>query len=499
MVKIVSLSVVPFAALVLAACGSDSKAVNGPPFSTDPPTVTSISPAMGPVTGGTTVTILGTNFVDIASVTIGGNTASGFTVVNSTQIFASTPPATHGGGVDVVVTSSNHGWGTCGGCFVYHVTSSNNQITAGWDHTCALTKTGVAYCWGDNSHGELGNGTTTNSSTPVPVSGGLHFTSIAAGGWHTCAITDGKDVYCWGLNDAGQLGQGGGAQPVFSSVPIQVPVLQLVTLVSTLNHTCGLADYGAARCWGANTHGELGVGSTANSPFPSQPQGIATFASIDAGGYHTCGITAFTVFCWGLDESGQLGNGLQGANLYAVTPSVALAGGVAVFTGLYHSCVIGGSGGSGVTNAGVASCWGTNLFGGLGVGSGSALDHCSTSPNTGDCSVRPVSVAGGHYFQTLSLGGYFTCGIDNLGAAWCWGANEAGQLGNGSTTQANFPMAVSGGFTFANITAATTNYACGITTTGVAYCWGKNDLGQLGNGTTTDSSIPVAVSGLPQL
>ena len=498
MVKIASLSVVPFAALMLSACGADSKGPSEPPLS-DPPTVTGISPVTGPIAGGTNVTITGTNFVDITNATIGGKPVGALLVVSSTQITGTTPAATGAGGVDVVVNSSNHGWGTCGGCFVYHATSSRNQITAGWDHTCALTKTGAAYCWGNNQYGSLGNGTTTNSSTPVPVSGGLRFTSIVAGGWHTCAITDGNDTYCWGLNDAGQLGLGGGTQPTFSSVPLPLPVGKFVTLASSLNHTCGLTDYGGTWCWGANMHGELGVGSTANSPFPTQPRAVGTFSSIDAGGYHTCGITSFTALCWGLDESGQLGNGLQGPNVYSVTATVALGGGVAIFAGLYHTCVIGGSGNSSVTNAGVASCWGTNLFGGLGVGTGQALSSCPAPPNTGDCSVRPVSVAGGHYFQVLALGGYFTCGIDQLGAAWCWGANDAGQLGNGSTTQANFPLAVSGGLTFATITAATTNYACGITTTSVAYCWGKNDVGQLGNGTTTDSATPVAVSGLPPL
>ena len=497
--KIASLTVVPFAAFALTACGSDSKGPSEPPVS-DPPTVTGISPGTGPVAGGTSVTITGTNFVNIANVTIGGNPVTGLAVVASTEITATTPAATSAGGVDVVVNSTNHGWGTCGSCFVYHATSSRNQITAGWDHTCVLTKTGSAYCWGNNKYGSLGNGTTTNSSTPVPVSGGLHFTSIVAGGWHTCALTDGNDTYCWGLNDVGQLGQSGGPQVAFSSAPVQViPFPKFVTIVSTLNHTCGLMDYGGVWCWGANSHGELGVGYTTNSPFPVQPIGHLTFASIDAGGYHTCGIVGFTAYCWGLDESGQLGNGLQGPNLYTVTPTVTLSGGLAIFAGLYHSCVIGGSGGSGVTNAGIASCWGTNLFGGLGVGSGQVLNSCPTPPNTGDCSVNHVPVAGGHYFQTLALGGYFTCGIDQNGIAYCWGANEAGQLGIGSTTQANFPMPVSGGLTFSSITAATTNYACGITTTNTAYCWGKNDVGQLGDGTTKDSAIPVAVSGLPPL
>jgi alpha-tubulin suppressor-like RCC1 family protein len=489
-VKIASLSVVLFAALVLTACGSDSIAPNEPPTN-EPPTVTSISPAIGPLAGGTSVTITGTNFIDITDVTIGGIAVGNRTVVNSTQITGTTPTGTSAGGRDVVVNSSNHGWGVCGGCFVYHATKGS-QITAGWDHTCALTKTGAAYCWGNNAYGSLGSGTTTNSLTPVAVSGGMTFTSIVAGGWYTCALTNGEDTYCWGLNDARQLGV---AQPAFSTVPVYAFAPGFTTLFAGLSHTCGVTSYGGVFCWGANSHGELGAGFRGNAG-PTSPSGGLTFISIDPGGYHTCGvISSGSAYCWGLNLSGGLGNGLQGTDVDALAPTAVLgpSGYTAIFAGLYHSC--------GLSGAGIAYCWGSNLYGGLGTGSqsGPVYVYCPAPPNTGACTVRPVPVAGGHYFETLALGGYHTCGLDLVGVAYCWGANAAGQLGNGSTTDAGFPMAVSGGLSFATIVAATGNYTCGITTTGAAYCWGKNDLGQLGNGTTNDSALPVAVAGLPPL
>jgi len=104
---------------------------------------------------------------------------------------------------------------------------------------------------------------------------------------------------------------------------------------------------------------------------------------------------------------------------------------------------------------------------------------------------------GGFHFDLLALGGSHTCGLVAGGVAYCWGSNFGGQLGEGSTTDASGPKAVGGGLTFKAIAAGIDNYTCGITTTGVAYCWGRNEVGQLGNGGTSDSAMPVAVSGWP--
>ena len=493
MVKITSLTVVPFAALLLNACGSDSTAPS------EPLTVTTTTPASGPVTGGTSVTIAGTNFVDITDVTIGGSSLVNRTVLNSTQIRGTTPAATSTGTKDVVVTSSTRGNGTCNGCFTYEPAAPAGvlqQITAGWDHTCALTTDGKAYCWGNNGYGTLGNGSRTNSPTPVAVSGGLTFTSIVAGAWHTCALTASGDAYCWGLNDGGQLGNGPPTSlPAISSVPIAVAGgLKFTVLAATMQYTCGLVASGAAYCWGHNEFGQFGNGGRSSSVPATTPVAVSgglSFSSLDAGGYHTCGLNGGSAYCWGLNQSGEIGNGLQGTDVDALVPTAVLGGlsFSSIFAGFYHSC--------GLTGAGVAYCWGSNLHGGLGNGSSSGPDYCPVYPNTGGCSLRPIAVAGGFHFETLALGGYHTCGLIAGGVAYCWGANDAGQLGNGSTTDTSGPTVVSGGLSFKAITVATMWYTCGITTSGAAYCWGKNDLGQLGNGTTNDSSTPVGVSGLP--
>ena len=510
MVKFASLSILAIAALVLNACGGGGDSTSP----AQPITVTAINPASGPLAGGTSVTIAGTNFIDISGVTIGGNSVVNLTVVSSTQITGTSSAATNAGPNDVVVTSSSHSSGVCKGCFTYDlpVTHSRDQITAGGDHTCALTNAGAAYCWGSNSYGRLGNGSETNSLTAVAVSGGLTFTTIAAGSTHTCALTNAGDAYCWGNNVVGQLGNGSTNR---SSVPVAVSGgLKFLTLAATGDHTCGLVSSGAAYCWGKNDFGQLGNGTTSGSTVPGSTtpmpvSGGLHFIALDAGGYHTCGIVGSgAAYCWGLNESGELGNGSQGGNAGALVPT-AVSGGLvftAIFAGYYHTC--------GLANQQTVYCWGSNLFGGLGDGSPmnngatSGPDFCPTYPNTGGCSVRPIPMSPGlgegfHAFS-LGLGGYHTCGLVTDGVAYCWGANTYGQVGSGVIGNTSNRQGVAGSATFPGfrlfktIAASSTNYTCGIATTGdAAYCWGRNDVGQLGDGTTGDSPTPVNGSGFP--
>jgi alpha-tubulin suppressor-like RCC1 family protein len=217
-----------------------------------------------------------------------------------------------------------------------------------------------------------------------------------------------------------------------------------------------------------------GLTGAASAPFNFV---IITFAAVSAGD-HACGLTpAGTAYCWGFNYSGALGNGTT-AN--SATP-VAVAGGLTfavVSAGAGYTC--------GVTPAGAAYCWGSNDSGALGNG---------TTTN----STAPVAVAGGLRFAALTAGQDFhTCGVTPAGAAYCWGLNIAGQLGNGTVTAVDNPMpvAVSGGLTFAAVSAGGENHTCGVTSAGAAYCWGANDWGQLGVGTTIfGSTAPVAVAG----
>ena len=257
--------------------------------STTPPelTVTAVSPATGPLAGGTSVTITGTDFVNVTSVTIGGSELDNRTVVSITEITGTTTAAIGPGTWDVIVTSSSQGSGTCTRCFTYLSSSGVGALTAHGLHTCELTNAGAAYCWGRNDSGQLGDGSFTNRATPVAVVGGLRFSALAAGGSHTCGLTSSGAAYCWGYNSEGELGNG---STTASATPVAVAGgLSFSALAPGVYHTCGLTSAGAAYCWGSN-----------NGSIPVAVSGGLSFSALAAGALHTCGLTsAGAAYCWG--------------------------------------------------------------------------------------------------------------------------------------------------------------------------------------------------------
>ena len=189
------------------------------------------------------------------------------------------------------------------------------SVDAGGSHSCALRASGVAYCWGDNSVGELGDGTTTNRLVPTPVAGGLTFLSLSVGVRFTCGMATGGAAYCWGDNAYGQLGDGTTTQRLvptavaggltFASVNAGGPPPSTASAYS-----CGVTTSGAAYCWGYNFYGNLGDGTTTQRLVPNTVAGGLTFADVRAGGGHTCGVTTSgAAYCWGNNGTGQLGDG----------------------------------------------------------------------------------------------------------------------------------------------------------------------------------------------
>ena len=331
----------------------------------------------------------------------------------------------------------------------------------------------IAYGWGYNYRGILGDGTETTRATPTLVSGGLSFSQLATGDNQSCGLTTTGEAYCWGSNSNGAIGDG---TTTHRLVPTAVSGgLTFSQIATGGGHTCGITTTGVAYCWGSNNSGRLGDGTTTDRWVPTAVSGGLTFSQISTGVSHTCGVTTTGAgYCWGYN-AGFLGDGTTTAK--SVPTSVS--GGLTfseISAGNSHSC--------GLTTTGEAYCWGYNTYGQVGDGT---TDH----PR-----LVPVAVTGSLIFSKISAGNIYSCGLTTAGTAYCWGYNGPyGKIGDGSTVTKLVPTAVSGGLTFSQIDTGSYSHSCGVTTTGAAYCWGYNNYGQIGDNTIITRKVPTAVSG----
>jgi alpha-tubulin suppressor-like RCC1 family protein len=360
------------------------------------------------------------------------------------------------------------------------LTSGIAAVAAGGSHTCALTTAGGVKCWGENTNGQIGDGTTTNRSTPVDVAGlSSGVAAVAAGGSHTCALTTTGGVKCWGANDAGQLGDGTATD---RSTPVDVVGLTsgVAAVAAGSSHTCALTTTGEIKCWGHNHASQLGDGFTiSGSSTPLDVMGLSS--GVDAavaGGGHTCALTSGGgLKCWGNNAYGQLGDGTIVTGRSTPVDVAGLASGVtAVAAGWGHTCAL--------TTADGVKCWGSNRSGQLGDGT------------TSDRST-PVDVPGlSSEVDDVAAGGDHTCAVTTSGGVKCWGENGYGQLGDGTITNHSTPVDVVGLASGVAAVAAGWGHTCALTTAGGLKCWGENNAGQLGDDTTMSSSTPVDVAGL---
>lgn len=334
------------------------------------------------------------------------------------------------------------------------------KIYAGNNFTCALNKYGNALCWGENFAGNLGIGSYERRLTPTYVSGTLTFSMLATGGrvsspaaGFTCGITTTNAAYCWGWNQFGQLGDGTTTQ---RTKPVPVAGGHSFTAIAAgATHACGLSE-GAAYCWGYNYYGNLGDGTTTDHMTPVAVQGGISFSSLSLGEGVSCGLsTDGQVYCWGANFRGQLGDQttidrhvptlasggarfqLISTSMDARTCGLTMAGTVTCWgktdefppnERVFASMSAGGSAVCGLDADGWASCWGNDSAGQLGD------DKSTLDPS------HPVAVHGGVRFTQISTGALHTCGITAVGAGYCWG--EAGTIGDGEAIRRYFPSLI---------------------------------------------------------
>ena len=334
-------------------------------------------------------------------------------------------------------------------------------VSAGQRHTCALSTRGDAFCWGANSRGQLGDGTTTTSGTPVRVRGPA-FRLLAAGWSHSCGVSTLGRAYCWGDNVVGQLGLGPGSSS-YHVLPTPVaPTDPFVALAGGYVHTCALTEAGDAVCWGESDAGQLGGAG----PGPVRIVG-QRFRQISAGEFHSCAVTAdATLSCWGWNSSGELGIGApNGFVARAPAPLPGPERFTAVSASVRHSCALG-------TDARVY-CWGRS--------NGEIGQDVNFSTNV------PGVVPGATGFTEVGTGNTHTCGLAG-GRAYCWGT----LLGDGTPGASKTPVAVASPLTFTALSVGY-DHSCGVAN-GDVWCWGSNSDGQLGQPGSGRALAPVRVA-----
>lgn len=411
---------------------------------------------------------------------------------------------------------------------------------------------GVTGCTGDITQLPVTAPSFTSSASndaPLRPTTAAKFASIATGGLHACGITNPGDIYCWGVSFFGEVAPAANLQdcgntfgPGTLCSPVAVPSydLRASAIVAGQFYTCALDKKGRASCWGSNIYGTGGAGSSARSQQPTSVSGGHEFAQLVAGLQHVCGVTTdHDAYCWGNDRDGQLGTGdvspdQCSGDPCSLVPRMVVGGhkwtqlsatdratcGVTTSNELYcWGLDVGGSDGlycqiagwfAGCTRTpirigsqsykatgigdvhrceqeldGTLECWGANYWGQFGNGT------------TAGYSPTPVAAAGGAAYASFVASRGANCALTSDGRAQCWGANWAGQIGDGSAQDALVPTDVSGGLKFAALSSSgNSDFTCGLDGKGYAYCWGWGVFGQLGNGQFTSSNVPVAVQGV---
>jgi len=359
----------------------------------------------------------------------------------------------------------------------------NSDINSG-SYMCGLREGGTAWCWGDNTYGELGDGTTVSTTAPGQVGGDSDWAEISAGERHTCAIKTDGSLWCWGYNVNGELGVG---DTLPHLAPTRVGSDNDWRTIAAGVSTCGLRSDDSLWCWGSNSTWQLGIGSvTAPQPSPVQVGAGASWASLARPLWHTCATRHDgTLWCWGHGDYGSLGTGGTNDRTVPARESTLGTDWVSVATGGTANA----STTCGVRTDGTLWCWGANDWGQMAneafqaVASGVQAD--------------PIQVGSLTTWASVAAAAQHVCASRDDGSVWCWGRNTQGPLGSGGPVIKATPQELAGSWVDVDLAPYGSGFACGVTAGGALSCWGVNDEGQLGNGATTPAfgSLPTTVTG----
>lgn len=401
-------------------------------------------------------------------------------------------------------------------------------VDAGVTHTCAISEAGDLLCWGANSRGQVGDNTTDNRSLPTPITKAGPWAAVSAGSEFTCAVHADGTLWCWGLNSTRQLGD---ATTMNSSIPVQEKTLATdwASVTAGSGFTCGVKTDGSRWCWGVNALGQGGDGTALSITQPKNVDQDKDWATLEASDFAACGIkTTGALACWGDGSMGQTGQ--AGSESPALTPMPvgAATDWIAIAGGQRFAC--------GIQAGGRLSCWGSASRGAIGAGFSpdrtepaqvdmstdwDAIDvqldngcgirkgalWCwgrNVASNLGDGTnvtrVTPTAIGAGKLWKRAAVGRSHTCGIASEGGGpdgvYCWGADANGELGNGAGAAQSTPGPTTptpGNDAAWTDLAVGFNHTCAIREDATLWCWGRNNQGQLGDGTTTTRQDPKQV------
>jgi len=368
-----------------------------------------------------------------------------------------------------------------------------DKISVGVEDACAIVGSQL-FCWGYNQFGQVGASTDGIVSRPrivQPVEPGAQWTDVAEGGWHTCALSQAsghQSLFCWGLNNGGQLGDGTTVDSPSPSLVLDAHTKHPLANVTAISvggvGTCAVADDKIA-CWGYNGDGELGDNSTSDSAVPVVLENPGDIGQIAGGNLSNCAISnASALYCWGWNYFGQVGDG---TTTTAVLPQQILRHAYRVSSSGRSTCALADWG---PDRDRLLKCWGDNRNGELGDGTGmissvpvTVLDPSGFGPLTG--------------VIDLSLGYAHSCALTSDAHVYCWGSNYFGMLGDGTGVDSLKPVAVSnpqGDGPLTNVVgiSAGENETCAIQSNSTILCWGRNER-TLGDGTSIDRNLPVVI------